>query len=326
MLPSSEAESSSYNKAPAASAPALASGHAAPVVKPTGEAAVGRAAGRAAESPESSGNIPKHIWVTGQWNSDSDEVNVQMANNIGYQPLQRRAARLRGQVEAYFAKWVPVGSYIRYVTDTDMDNDVRHISKMLVAKGITDLEESYFNLRPGAFRADVWRIMKLWAEGGVYLDANINLTGKLTDWIDFSKDHMVVVQDSGDARFPNAFWNAMMAAEPRNKYLENAISLIAGHLRRHYYGLNPLAITGPIALGYAFRKVPVTGFPHGLRVALAWKGGKVTDQITGAVVATKDEALHDKDPSKHYDPMWRHGQVYCDQKGPEPDNGRCART
>lgn len=236
---------------------------------------------------------------------------------------------MRGQIEAYFSKWVPVGSYIRYLTDADMDNDVRNISKMLVAKGITDLEDSYFNLRPGAFRADVWRVMKLWAEGGVYLDANINLTRKLNDWINFSSDHLVVVRDRG-AQLGIAgsygYWNGMMAAEPHNKYLEHAISHIAGQLRKHYYGVNALAITGPVALGLAFRNVSVTGFPQGLRVPLDWQRGKVIDITTRAVIATKDQALHDKDPSKYYEPLWRHKQVYCDEKGPEPDNGKCAHS
>jgi len=265
-------------------------------------------------------SIPKKIWVTGQWSSDSEEVNAEISKNIGDPIEQKRADILRGQVETYFARWVPVGSYVRYFSDEDMDSDVRDISKMLVPMGIKDLDRFYHNIRPGAFRADVWRLLKLWAEGGVYLDANINLTRNITDWIDFSKDEVVLVRDRGIA---SGYWNAMMASPPKSDYLERAIHVVASNLRRHYYGSNPLAITGPIALDKAVKST--RGFPKGLRRNLEWTNGKVQDD-TGAVMARKDGALHDHDPSRHYDPMWRHHQVYCDEKGPTPDNGMCEHS
>jgi len=268
-------------------------------------------------SPQDLDKIPKFIWVTGQWKSDSAEVKDQMAKNIGDQPLEKRATKFQAQAEEYFARWAPIGSYIRYFTDEDMDDSVRNISTMLAGRGINDVDKAYFNLRPGAFRADVWRLMQLWAEGGVYLDANVNLTCGLNDWIDFSKDELVVVTDTG----VNGIWNAMMAAEPGNQYIESAITDITRHILAHYYGANPLAITGPIALGLALRARQ--GYPHGLRNELEWKGGNVTNTQTKAVVASKDETLHDKNASKHYDPMWRAHQVYCDQRGPDPDHGKC---
>jgi hypothetical protein len=262
--------------------------------------------------------IPKKIWVTGQWSSDSEEVNAEITKNIGDPIVEKRAAIQRGQVEAYFARWVPVGSYVRYFTDQDMDSDVRAISEMLAPKGIRDMEKLYSNLRPGAFRADVWRVLKLWAEGGVYLDANINLTRKINDWINFSSDGLVIVRDTGVV---NGYWNAMMASAPKDDYLLHAVMLIRRHLSAHYYGSTPLAITGPTALYKAFRAQ--AGFPRGIRLDLEWKGGKVLNKA-GEVMARKDGALHDHDPSRHYDPMCRHHQVYCDQKGPNPDNGMCA--
>lgn len=266
------------------------------------------------------GKIPKHIWVTGQWKSDSAEVEDQMGKNIGDQSLEKRANQVQAQVQEYYAKWAPIGSHIRYLTDEDMDDSVRNISAMLAERGINDVAKGYFNLRPGAFRADVWRLMQLWAEGGVYLDANINLTCSLNVWIDFSNDELVLVTDTG---VRDGIWNAMMAAEPRNQYIESAIAHISRQVLAHYYGSNSLSITGPIALGSALRKHQ--RYPQGLRSELQWKGGNVSSRITGAVVARKDEKLHYKDASMHYDPMWRHHQVYCDQKGPVPDHGKCPK-
>merc|ERR1719424_703109 len=147
-----------------------------------------------------------------------------MAKNIGDQPLEKRATTVQAQLEEYYGNWAPIGSYIRYFTDEDMDDAVRKISTMLAGRGIKDVDKAYFNLRPGAFRADVWRLVQLWAEGGVYLDANINLTCSLNEWIDFSNDELVVVTDTG---VRDGIWNAMMAAEPRNQYIESAIAHIS---------------------------------------------------------------------------------------------------
>jgi len=262
-------------------------------------------------------SIPKKIWVTGQWSLDSPELNDQISKNIGKAMVQRRADQVRATVEAYYARWVPVGSYVRYFTDEDMDSDVRDISKMLVPLGLRDMGKLYSNLRPGAFRADVWRLLKLWAEGGVYLDANMNLTRRINDWVDFSNDELVLVQDNW-----NGYWNGMIASRPRNLYIKHAIFVIAGRLRRHYYGSSPLSITGPLALAIGVKSQK--GFPTGIRLDLEWSNPRVQDK-TGTVMASKDGALHDSvDPSRHYHPMWQWHHVYCNEKGPDPDNGKCA--
>lgn len=266
---------------------------------------------------EAPGKIPKIIWVTGEWSPGSTEVSHEVAHNLG-RPI-RKSEDVRWQTENKFGKWVPLGSYIRYFTNVNMDMSVKNISKMLDSRGIRGVDKAYFNLRPGAFRADVWRLLVLWAEGGVYLDANINLKCSLRSWIDFSKDELVLVQDGGVEK---GYWNAMMAAAPQNRYIEQAIKDIVEHIQKHYYGQNPLSITGPIALSSSFRKQ--SRFPKDVRIQLLWKDRKVMNK-TGKIMATKDEKIHyGFNPSKHYDPMWHHRQVYCDQAGPEPDYGRCS--
>jgi len=273
--------------------------------------------------------IPKKIWVTGKWSSDSAEVNAEISHNIGDAIVENRSKDIkdskeyqdivREQVESYFARYVPIGSYVRYFTDKDMDNDVRDISKQLNMLGIRDIYSLYRNLRPGAYRADVWRLLKLWKEGGVYMDANLNLTRKITDWIDFSKDELVLVHDRGVA---NGYWNAIMASNENNDYLKHAIGYIASNLRRHYYGHSSLGITGPEAVWAGVHGQ--SGFPAGIRVDLEWKDGKVQDK-KGAVMARKVEALHDNnDPSRHYHQLYHAHQVYCSEPGPKPDNGMCA--
>lgn len=282
----------------------------------------------------SSHKIPNIVWVTGEWDSDSETLSEIKGD------LEPNLVRFQGNAKslaiAKFGKWTPLGSQIRYFSDENMDESVRNISAMLDAKGIRGVDKAYFNLRPGAYRADLWRLMVLWAEGGVYLDANIKLESKLEEWIDYSNDELVLVKDdpkgfgvetyqnllveNGGVE-PTAYWNAMMAAAPRNGYLENAIKDIVSNIHGHHYGTNPLSITGPLALGTSFTSQ--SNFPKNVRVELQLKEGHVQDK-NNKMIATKNENLHHEfDPTMHYDPMWRNHQVYCDEKGPEVDKGKC---
>merc|ERR1719183_2020925 len=80
---------------------------------------------RTSRSPERlKSRIPRTIWVTGEWSENSTEVNRTIQHNYNYGHVFRSEDALRWQVENKFAKWAPVGSYIRYFTNDDMDESV----------------------------------------------------------------------------------------------------------------------------------------------------------------------------------------------------------
>jgi len=51
-----------------------------------------------------------------------------------------------------------------------MDESVFQISKKLEMIGFNGTYEAFKMLRPRAFRADLWRLLILWDQGGVYID------------------------------------------------------------------------------------------------------------------------------------------------------------
>merc|ERR1719375_1336719 len=284
--------------------------------------------------------IPTTIWVTGEWAAGSKEV-TEIHNNLEGTALKDKTMSemtMQTRVEQKFAKWIPAGSTIKYFDDKDMEESAKKVSHMLKKAGVTSSAfEAYSNLRPGAFRADLWRYMILWANGGVYMDANMVLKEKIDKWVDFDKDDLVLVKDTGDIRgsVSNcAYWNAMMAASPKNKYLETVIKTVVSNIEKHYYGQNPLDITGPTALCKALGE---TGdYKEHARIELEWKdtrpvlenGKRGVDFAVlngeGKSLASKDGNLHHPyDKKTHYDPMWRAHQVYCDQQGPEGSAGKC---
>eukprot|EP00747_Dinoflagellata_sp_TGD_P137312 gnl/TRDRNA2_/TRDRNA2_175668_c0_seq40.p1 gnl/TRDRNA2_/TRDRNA2_175668_c0~~gnl/TRDRNA2_/TRDRNA2_175668_c0_seq40.p1 ORF type:complete len:358 (-),score=16.90 gnl/TRDRNA2_/TRDRNA2_175668_c0_seq40:252-1325(-) len=235
-----------------------------------------------------------------------------------------------------FQEWAPPGTVFDYYTDADMKESVRQLSKELELAGIEGKAfDAFNNLRPAAFRSDLWRLMQLWYYGGVYLDMNIKLKAKLSSWIDFNNDHLVLVEDSGSKR--SGYWNAMMASAPMSPLILEMIRKVSRNINTHYYGDDALSITGPIAMydalkgrNYYFNRV--TGQDQGCKLHVEYGFNdnlnfKVTDMATHQhVIAVKDPLLHHpQDPQTHYSLMWKNHQVYCDQKGlpPSTPHGMC---
>eukprot|EP00747_Dinoflagellata_sp_TGD_P137306 gnl/TRDRNA2_/TRDRNA2_175668_c0_seq35.p1 gnl/TRDRNA2_/TRDRNA2_175668_c0~~gnl/TRDRNA2_/TRDRNA2_175668_c0_seq35.p1 ORF type:complete len:379 (-),score=15.75 gnl/TRDRNA2_/TRDRNA2_175668_c0_seq35:106-1242(-) len=234
-----------------------------------------------------------------------------------------------------FQEWAPPGTVFDYYTDADMKESVRQLSKELELAGIEGKAfDAFNNLRPAAFRSDLWRLMQLWYYGGVYLDMNIKLKAKLSSWIDFNNDHLVLVEDSGSKR--SGYWNAMMASTPQSPFIVEMIRTVTGNIKSHYYGNNPLCITGPIALYQALEGKHIGKHGAKLRVQYDFNhlwNDEARDIATHKhVIATKDQWLHHlrRDPKTaevtHYSDMWYSREVYCDEQYAHPEfvpHGMC---
>eukprot|EP00747_Dinoflagellata_sp_TGD_P137349 gnl/TRDRNA2_/TRDRNA2_175668_c0_seq81.p1 gnl/TRDRNA2_/TRDRNA2_175668_c0~~gnl/TRDRNA2_/TRDRNA2_175668_c0_seq81.p1 ORF type:complete len:355 (-),score=24.37 gnl/TRDRNA2_/TRDRNA2_175668_c0_seq81:30-1094(-) len=218
-----------------------------------------------------------------------------------------------------FQEWAPPGTVFDYYTDADMKESVRQLSKELELAGIEGKAfDAFNNLRPAAFRSDLWRLMVLWSRGGVYLDMNIELKDRLASWINFKDDRLVLLKDAGVGD-RGAFWNAMMASTPKNPLLVAMIHKVIGNIQTHYYGSNPLSITGPIAIYKALDGKNLEAMSGKPRVEYDWKDNKAADIATHThCIATKDPALqHTNDPETHYSQMWFDRHVYCDERPTE---------
>mmetsp|Transcript_133293 Transcript_133293/g.217031 ORF Transcript_133293/g.217031 Transcript_133293/m.217031 type:complete len:352 (+) Transcript_133293:75-1130(+) len=224
------------------------------------------------------------------------------------------------------------GAQVQYHNEKSMERGVKEISELLEKE--TDIHgawDAFQNLRPGAFRADMWRTMKLWAIGGIYLDCDLELQVPITTWIKHTNASLFLVRDvanfKGKEGLAWAYWNAMMAAVPRNKILEHALRTMVHNVHTHYYGeelpaYRPLAITGPRALGMTLE---------------SYNGSiKAMSQAAHLVVAKNEEGLDDpivmlnnrtivrhrrdqglaktyQQMSTHYDTLYLLHLIYCDE-------------
>ena len=114
--------------------------------------------------------------------------------------------------------------------------------------------ESYDKLIPGAFKADLFRYIRLYLEGGIYFDSSFipsNSSIKLMSNIIKETDEFVSVYD----RPKESIYNAFMASVPGHPILKKAIDMCIYNIRNEFYGENFLDITGPMLLGRAAKSI-----------------------------------------------------------------------
>ena len=107
-----------------------------------------------------------------------------------------------------------------------------------------DVYKAFNKLKPGAYKADLWRYCVLYIHGGVYMDIKFQTVEgfKLISIIE--KEHFVKdLKESG-----NGIYNAFMISYPKNPTLLEAIGNIVINTQNNYYGEGPLSPTGPILL------------------------------------------------------------------------------
>lgn len=254
---------------------------------------------------------------------------------------------LRGDLKRFWdanRAFFPPGVCLDYYNDRQLDSSASKLSASLEERGVVSgAYEAFRNLRPGAYRADLWRYMKLWADGGVYIDAKIKLLRNLSDWIRFDlAGPLHLVRDWG----PGRLFNAIMAAAPGNPMLAQVIRFVVGQVRaKVYHGELPgrsgsLAITGPIALASGMGMQGVAGGPGSWHFSSFASRGAAAEPVIGAwlnltikpvnivlaevvlrasdnlPVATVDQALHRAHGGGSYEQVWANRQVYCDEPGP----------
>ena len=110
---------------------------------------------------------------------------------------------------------------------------------------------AFDKLKPGAYKADLWRYCVLYIHGGIYLDIKFKCINgfkliELTDkeyWVKDKKHHV------------NGIYQALMIAFPRNKILWSCIQDIIENCRTNKYRFDSLSVTGPSLIGNYFNEI-----------------------------------------------------------------------
>ena len=122
-----------------------------------------------------------------------------------------------------------------------------------------EVADAWTTLKPGAFKADLWRLCVLYARGGVYSDFSQQILVPIESLVDVERDELVLVGDNYHSVFflkPFGIHNAFMAAVPQHPWLKQCIDAIVTKVQNRDYGRDFLNITGPTLLGDELTRTP----------------------------------------------------------------------
>lgn len=109
-------------------------------------------------------------------------------------------------------------------------------------------------LVPGAYRADLWRLLVVYKFGGIYVDCGVHFRGEEASirlfWDQLAQADIMFLDDEYD--FVGAVFQGVLAAVAGHPLLKAAIAQVVANIRARMYGSSCLAITGPRAVGRAF--------------------------------------------------------------------------
>lgn len=111
----------------------------------------------------------------------------------------------------------------------------------------SDYLKAYDMVIPGAYKADVFRYLLLYREGGIYMDCKSSTMVPLRDFIPTDAT-FVVFRD----RPKGSLLNSFMAVTPNHPIIKLVIEMTISNILARRYNNNSLDITGPQTLGRAF--------------------------------------------------------------------------
>jgi hypothetical protein len=174
---------------------------------------------------------------------------------------------------------------------------------------------AFDSLRPGAYKADLWRYCILYIHGGVYLDCKyVGING--FKFIDYVYGEYLTMDCDGEN-----IYNAFMICRAGNKILLECIFQIIKHVRARFYGKNSLYITGPVMLKKIYEKYAgddILFFKHDFHEGPEEAGslGKINIDIRTegkpimGVYPTYREEQKKYNSLPHYSDIWDAGEVY----------------
>ena len=143
-------------------------------------------------------------------------------------------------------KWVNYNPKynILWYNSKDCDNIMTKYGKRI--------QGAYLSIKPGAFKADMWRAIMLYEYGGMYIDSYTEPFCSVYEIIKGcinkkNKHHFISALDLG-------IHNGFIICTPRHPFMKQYILDIVTNIENKFYGKIDLEITGPVCLANSIKK------------------------------------------------------------------------
>jgi mannosyltransferase OCH1-like enzyme len=171
-----------------------------------------------------------------------------------------------------------------------------------------DVAEAFQALRPGAYKADLWRLCILYIHGGYYMDIKLSPL-KNFRLIELSENEHYVL-DRPDHSLH--IYNALMVCKANNPFLFQCIRQIVKNVQTKYYGEWCLSPTGPELLGRIASSYKLNidlVYPKAYPDHIMYKGQLILKNYD---YYRDEQRLHERIVNQpHYMTAWQNRQVYA---------------
>ena len=178
-----------------------------------------------------------------------------------------------------------------------------------------EVADAYQKLKPGAYKADLFRYCVLYINGGIYGDLTQSYKVPIKKIVDLKADKLVLVRDRVmNPHKSNGIQISFLAGIKGLSIFKDCIDQIVSNVENKYYGETSLDPSGP----YLFRKV-FQNYTDSYRLELEGdKYGKtyIRDIRTGKIFILNKlpnhNALIGNTKINHYSYLWDNKDIYYD--------------
>jgi|LauGreDrversion4_2_1035121.scaffolds.fasta_scaffold14603_7 hypothetical protein len=197
-----------------------------------------------------------------------------------------------------------------------------------IAKNYPEYRKHYDVLIPGAYKADLFRLLVLYHSGGVYIDDKAFSIHPLREFIR-EDDEMILIKDN----MPGQIYQGVVYSIPGHPLMKQLIDKYISNIDARHYGVDPYDIGGPKMFGRVVNTY--LGRPEDTVFTSLQKDGIRVDAGTSFLNGSDDVVLSDDKKTiffergnkaymkrkitqffngKEYHTLWIRRKVYKDKK------------
>lgn len=126
-----------------------------------------------------------------------------------------------------------------------------HERKEFISSYYPQYLNTYNQLIPGAYQADLFRLLVVHKHGGIYCDFSMKFLVSINEIVDLQKYKLITVIEP----YYWGLFNGFFAAQPNTEFLLNIADRIVDNVKNKYYGRYDLEPTGPMCWGKVMNKL-----------------------------------------------------------------------
>lgn len=136
--------------------------------------------------------------------------------------------------------------------------DSNDIEEYILTHYCEDLLTIYNSLIPNAFKCDLFRVLVLYNEGGIYSDLKQSISKRIIDFDDYNLVYVIERHHEHRKLYHPSFdsiQNCFIACTPKHPYIKSYMDIIIQNIINIRYGINDTDITGPTVYGKAIHNI-----------------------------------------------------------------------